>query len=397
MRHMRVAVVPYDRELETPDVAGQIMRVASALRNQVTEHFAPAWDVSASVVGYSSLDKVPPGYSTLALTRQQLPRGRAGFHYPGSPPGALIEISGPYDPTDWSVAASHELLEMLADPSGTTAVVGPSLADRKLEAGAPPDKIVKDEATYAEQGLVEYLKELCDPVQCSSYEIDGVGVSDFVLPSFYKPYATGVQYSFRGTVERPFGVLAGGYISWTTRSDSTVYQAFGQGADCGPVSDRDLKIEKVGPAPALLSRQWLDSNPAAKSLLVQSPLSFSDASTESYGDRLRTEIGLRLRSFAPPSSDVGPYLEVIRKLAWDTTFYKQCEADTTVLEGALRALGSDVVDLSGETIASQQTYRALLRGYEQGHRFGYDFSTDRDAVLLAQMYHWPPGGQPPRG
>jgi hypothetical protein len=64
----------------------------------------------------------------------------------------------------WSVTASHECQEMLADPFGNRLVSGPSLA---------PD-----------QGNVEYLVEVCDPVEDLgfAYLINGVLVSDFYTP-----------------------------------------------------------------------------------------------------------------------------------------------------------------------------------------------------------------------
>jgi hypothetical protein len=396
MHATRIAVVPYDSELETRDMVDEIMRVASALQKQVTEHFEPAWKTDALVVGYSSLNRVPPGYAIVALTRQRLPLGRGGFHYPGSLPGALIHVSGEEAPGAWSLRASHELLEMLGDPSGTATVTGPSVADRKAKAVAPGASVVEGEAAYTEQGLVAYVKELCDPVECSSYEIDGLRVSDFVLPAYYQTYATG-RYAFHRAPDRPFGLLAGGYISWTTRPPhATVYQALAPGRDCTPVSDQELRIEKVGPAPGLLSRQWLDSHPATKSSLrsaaaagTHPPLA-GESESESYGERLRTEIGLRLHAYATPPAGVAPYLRVIRKLAWDTDFYERCRRDPKVLEDALREAGQGahvkVPDLTSVSIASQAAYRELLRGYEQGHRFGYDFSTEEHARMLATMY-----------
>src|SRR5262249_14426455 len=85
--------------------------------------------------------------------------------------------------------------EMLADPFGKVFSTGPSLRPG--------------------QGTVEYLVEVCDPCQDAGfgYPVNGVTVSDFVLPAFYKAFGAG-RYSFAGNVTEPRDVLRGGYVSW---------------------------------------------------------------------------------------------------------------------------------------------------------------------------------------
>jgi hypothetical protein len=58
-------------------------------------------------------------------------------------------------------------------------------------------------------------------------------VSDFVTPAFYDDFkANGRQYSFLGSVAKPFQMLGGGYMSWRTRYPlNSVWQAFGPDAD----------------------------------------------------------------------------------------------------------------------------------------------------------------------
>jgi hypothetical protein len=97
----------------------------------------------------------------------------------------------------WQLTASHEVLEMLADPLGNHLRAGWSIK---------PD-----------QGRVEYLVEVCDPSEAIQfgYSVNGISVSDFYTPDFFLPVASGnVRYSFTGAIEEPRSILRGGYISW---------------------------------------------------------------------------------------------------------------------------------------------------------------------------------------
>lgn len=90
----------------------------------------------------------------IELLGAKVPRRTGGYHTAG-PSGRLLAAVylrrwGP----NWTVAASHELLEMLIDPQGETV-------------------------------QSDYLEEICDPVQFVWYRIGGVYVSDFVTPAWF--------------------------------------------------------------------------------------------------------------------------------------------------------------------------------------------------------------------
>ena len=55
--------------------------------------------------------------------------------------------------------------------------------------------------------------EVCDAVQESLYSIDGVRVSDFLLPEWFEPEhaGTSMKMDFLGVLHRPFELAAGGY------------------------------------------------------------------------------------------------------------------------------------------------------------------------------------------
>jgi hypothetical protein len=168
-------------------------RVAAALDKQATRDFAPIWSVSASVHAFASLEEVPLGYWPMIIRDDIEFQGAAGIHLDkDGQPFALI-TSG----ADWPLTASHEMLEMLADPFGNRTIAGPSIKPG--------------------QGRVNYLVEVSDPSEASEfgYTANDVEVSDFYTPAYFDPVvATGVRYSFTGAISKPREVLKGGYLSW---------------------------------------------------------------------------------------------------------------------------------------------------------------------------------------
>ncbi|GGW59968.1 hypothetical protein GCM10010503_41500 [Streptomyces lucensis JCM 4490] len=171
----------------------QLTRVAAALQKQALRDFAPIWNIHATVDAFDTLHDVPPGYWPMIVKDDIQQAGAAGVHLDkNGQPFSLIEYSD-----SWSLTASHEMLEMLGDPSGN-----------RLVAGKSPKP---------EQGVVEFLVEVADPSEApeNGYTINGLLMSDFFTPHFYDPVAApGVRYSFTGAVDGPRKILPGGYISW---------------------------------------------------------------------------------------------------------------------------------------------------------------------------------------
>jgi hypothetical protein len=183
----QVALVPEGVDIDLAEIA----RVAAALQKQVTRDFSPLWQVNATVDGFASLEDVPLGYWPVILVSEV--QGALGFHVDkNGQPYALIQAG-----SSWSLTASHEALEMLADPFGN-----------RLMAGQSPKP---------DQGRVEFLVEVCDPCEdhAFAYTVNEVLVSDFYTPHFFDPVAqSGVQYSFSTRITQPRQVLQGGYLSW---------------------------------------------------------------------------------------------------------------------------------------------------------------------------------------
>ncbi len=379
----RVALVPYEAEVKPTE----LLHVAAALQMQVARDLSPLWDVSAVVSPFLALGDVPPGFLPLVVVGTALPMNRAGFHLTtGGQPAALIEYCG-----DWSTSASHELIEMLCDPGGTTTLPGSSLGDQKKSAGAT--RIVKGDRTYQDQGFVKYLMEVCDPCEASTYKIDGVNVSDFVTPHYYNPPSTGIaRYSFTGRVNGPLRLLGGGYITWTTQPpDSAVFQAYGPLRNVTtPVAPKDLEIVRLGEAPPVLSRQWLDALAQTKSTIKEAdcgkPASYIfEGETGLYGETLRIEIRLILNSLAVPSSNLDAIISLVRSLAQDDSFRQDFMADPVA---KLRMLNIPVPPnlTQLDSLPPPESYEDLLRALQQGNRFGLDFTDPHVIALLAKFY-----------
>lgn len=204
--------------------------VAAALQVQVLRDFTPAWGITATVDAFDSIDQVPITYYPMII-RDDLPVDAAGIHLDQDfTPFALIEASN-----RWTLTASHEALELLADPFGN-----------RLHAA---------ESIKPEQGLVEYLVEVCDPSEAVpfTYRINGVVVSDFYLPNFFDPVANPrVSYSFTGGITRPMEVLQGGYLSWRDPSTSHWWQQRWFGTPAPTFHDLGVITGTASP------RRWID-------------------------------------------------------------------------------------------------------------------------------------------
>ncbi len=183
----RVALISEVSSVSLSDV----VVVSAALQKQVSRDFSPIWDIDATVDPFARLEDVPLGYWPIIIV-DDVPNA-AGVHLDSQgQPFALVEAG-----ESWSLTASHECLEMLADPFG--------------------DQLVAGKSVKRGQGRVEYLVEVCDPSEAEgfAYTVNDILVSDFYTLHFFDPKkALGVQYSFGGEITRPRQVLPGGYLSW---------------------------------------------------------------------------------------------------------------------------------------------------------------------------------------
>jgi len=184
-----------------------------AVNRQIREDFEPYWGFGAQLrlEGKSGAKKrgFDPadmrGDAVLYLRDVARIRDAEGYHdrnFSGIPFGfVFLEISKKLK-EDWTITLSHEALELLADPEANLLVQGPH-----------PDPKQKKRPVF-------HWFEMCDAVQDESYALDGVRVSNFILPLYFtSSEERGGRNDFLGTVVdgktlQSFSVNPGGYVGF---------------------------------------------------------------------------------------------------------------------------------------------------------------------------------------
>jgi hypothetical protein len=190
------AVALIDRSA-APLSPGSLAHVAQALQTQVDRDFGPAWGARATVVTAAGAD-APLG--TWPLYVVDVPKSGFGVHLDGDGTPYAEVCAG----EGWTLAASHLLLEMIADPRGDRLMEGPDLGSR------------------LGHRRVRYLVEVCEPCRTFHYVVDGVEVSDFVTPDYYRCDGTAVD--FLRLLRRPLEVRLGCSLSWQDPFDRRWHQ-----------------------------------------------------------------------------------------------------------------------------------------------------------------------------
>jgi hypothetical protein len=189
----------------------EVQTAIRAINRQITEDFAPYWSLGAQLrlegrstptPGKQSLPDMR-GDAVLYLWDKTDVPGALGYHdrnNGGIPFGFvfldLIEKLG----ESWTVTLSHEALEAILDPEVNLLVQGPHPADPTRD--------------------VFHWYEACDAVQNETYKLDGIDVSNFVLPLYFtsgdeiggRNDFLGRLYS--GKTLRSFQINPGGYVGF---------------------------------------------------------------------------------------------------------------------------------------------------------------------------------------
>ncbi|HET6339212.1 MAG TPA: hypothetical protein VFG30_38610 [Polyangiales bacterium] len=197
-----------------------VLKVVRAINRQLREDFTPQWHWGAEVrmEGCSPLnDNKAQNINALKQAPQDLrgdailylwdkladAEGALGYHDQnnrGLPYGFVFTELSKQLGEAWSVTLSHEVLELIGDANVNTFAAGPHPAE--------PDRVVF------------HWYEMCDAVQAESYEIDGVEVSNFVLPLYFTVgEQTGARNDYLNRVKngkglKSFGVNPGGYLGF---------------------------------------------------------------------------------------------------------------------------------------------------------------------------------------
>ena len=175
----------------------EVTPVVNALQKQVTNDFRPVWGTDAELTMVPKSTPPPAGSWWLVILDDSDQAGALGYHdltSEGLPIGKVFAGSDLKAGTSWTVTASHELLEMLADPNiNLTVFVQNSNTSGNL-----------------------YAYEVCDACEDDSlgYMIDNILMSDFVYPSWFETFRTegSTQFDRMNKIQNPLQLLAGGYI-----------------------------------------------------------------------------------------------------------------------------------------------------------------------------------------
>jgi len=175
----------------------QVQTAVPALQKQVSEHFFPAWGVDANLTFVPQGSNPPAGTWWLTVLDDSDQAGALGYHdltNEGLPMGKIFAGTDLKYGSEWTVTASHELLEMLGDPNINLTVF-----------------IQKNDTS----GRL-YAYEVCDACEADNlaYKIDNVLVSDFVYPSWFEDFRApnSTQFDYGKHLTKPLQLAPDGYI-----------------------------------------------------------------------------------------------------------------------------------------------------------------------------------------
>lgn len=210
---MRISVINLTHGLLSDK---EVIDAIRAINRQVAEDFYPYWNMTATLRLEGVSTRMPDyensrdmqGEGIIYLWDKCDVSNALGYHeanYRGIPYGMVfVDISTEVQ-ENWTVTFSHEVLELIGDRQANQLVRGPDPFDRRRK--------------------VYHWREMCDAVQDESYVIDGIEVSNFVLPLYFTEDAeSGSRNDFLGTTYRDtkgklrmlesFGINPGGYIGF---------------------------------------------------------------------------------------------------------------------------------------------------------------------------------------
>ena len=189
----------------------KVQEVVRAINRQIDEDFTPYWSFGARVRLEGAVGKRPNaqsladmrGDAVIYLWDKVNLKDALGYHdtnFRGIPYGFVFTDLSENLGEAWTVTLSHEVLELLGDSQANLLVQGPH--------------------PLKPRHTVFHWFEMCDAVQDETYAIDGIEVSNFVLPSYFtEGEQAGARNDFLGRVHKKgalksFGINPGGYVGF---------------------------------------------------------------------------------------------------------------------------------------------------------------------------------------
>ena len=202
----------------------EVQEVIRVINQQIRDDFEPYWSMGATLrLEGKTTDKPDSvhhpdlrGDAIIYLWDKTNLEEAMGYHshnFQGIPYSFVFVELAEQLGDNWTVIFSHEALEMIVDPSVNLLCYGPNPEDRRKK--------------------VLYYYEVCDAVQADVYSIDGIEVSNFVLPLYF---TSEDEYDgrndFLGRVYNnktltSFGVNPGGYMGYFDPETRTSKNVFG--------------------------------------------------------------------------------------------------------------------------------------------------------------------------
>jgi hypothetical protein len=162
--------------------------LVAAMQVYVDEHVAPVWGTRAKLV--KAKDLKPGKWAMVFVDNAEHARSLARHDLtPDGLPMARVFVKTTLaDRNLVSVAATHELVEMLVDPS------------INLVAVHPRSKRI-------------YQYETADPVEDLHFPVSGIPMTNFVYPTYFEHFHKpgSVMFDHMNVLRKPFQIHAGGY------------------------------------------------------------------------------------------------------------------------------------------------------------------------------------------
>jgi hypothetical protein len=232
-------------------------RVLRAINRQLDCDFAPHWSRTATLrlegrstarPSVKSMNDMR-GHAILYLWDEVDVDDAVGYHdlnNRGIPYGFVFTELSKELGEHWSVTMSHEALELVGDPEVNLLVAGPHPKTRSRD--------------------VLHWYEMCDAVQTETYDIDGVEVSNFVLPLYFTGGdESGGRNDFLGRMHEgkclgSFGVNPGGYVGFF---DPELKDMDTFDADDAATHRRELKSRGLAARRGMRYRRFMLKQPLA--------------------------------------------------------------------------------------------------------------------------------------
>jgi hypothetical protein len=190
--------------------------------------FSRAWKTPQVTI---KMGKPRAGAASAVFVPKGSVQGALAYHRvrDGEPQIVVYAGTGKYYGYNNSVSFTHELFELLADP--TTSQMNQGLPDSTVWVGQTPDFLFTPAI---------WFNEVCDPVESYAYSINHVQISDWITPNWFNDGVNG-GFDHMDLIHQPLTVLRGGYAQYFDGQQWQVVQDFRHIRD----ADGYLKAEGV--------------------------------------------------------------------------------------------------------------------------------------------------------